>query len=408
MIAPTTRNSRRRFLQFLSQSPLLYGLGGALSLERLAAQELSGQGVMVDRLEDALNVFDLEVVMKSRISPGHWAYMAQGADDLGTIAANRAGFTKIQLRPKRLVDVRNVDMSIELFGQRYSAPLLLCPVGTLQMFHADGEVGAARAAKAKNIAQAISTFTNYSVEDVIEARDAPIWFQLYPPGNWEAAQDMIKRAERAGCAALALTVDIPARNLEPMARFHRDQDPSCMACHGPGTEALHRRPMVDAYEGRLGGTGVVGLTWDYVDRLKDTTSMKVLVKGIVTAEDAQRCIEHGADGIIVSNHGGRADETLRGSIESLPEVIEAVGGRVPVIVDSGFRRGTDIFKALALGADAVGIGRPYLWGLGAYGQPGVERALDILTRELRIVMQQMGATSIAAINRDSLQIGVGY
>jgi 4-hydroxymandelate oxidase len=397
-------HARRNFLRFLLESPLLYGLGGALSLERLFAQELSGQGIMVDAVDRALNVFDLEVVMKSRISPGHWAYMAQGADDLGTIAANRAGFTKIQLRPKRLVDVSNVDMSVELFGQRYAAPLLLCPVGTLNMFHTDGEVGAARAAKAKNVAQAISTFTNYSVEDVIEARGAPIWFQLYPPGNWDVARDMIKRAERAGCAALALTVDIPARNLEPMARFRREEDPTCMGCHGPGTEALHRRPMVDGYEGRVGGTSVAGLTWDYVDRLKDATSMNVLVKGIVTAEDAQRCLEHGADGIIVSNHGGRADETLRGTIESLPEIVQAIGGRVPVIVDSGFRRGTDIFKALALGADAVGIGRPYLWGLGAFGQPGVERAIDILTRELRIVMQQMGAPSLAAISRDSLQL----
>ena len=405
-MADSNHVARRRFLRFLLQSPLLYGMGSVLPLERLLAQELEGRGgVLVDSVDRALNVFDLEVVMKSRLNAGHWAYTAQGADDLGTIAANRAAFGKIQLKPQRLVDVRNVDMSVELFGQRYAAPILLCPVGTLNMYNPEGEVAAARAAKAKNAPQAISTFTNHSVEDVIEARGGPIWFQLYPPGNWEFAREMIKRAERAGCAALVLTVDLPARNLEPMARFRRDTDPVCVACHGPGTEALHRRPMVDVFDrATMGGTGISGLTWDYVNRLKDTTSMNVLVKGIVTAEDAQRCLEHGADGIIVSNHGGRADETLRGSIESLPEVVAAVGGRVPVICDSGFRRGTDIFKALAFGADAVGIGRPYLWGLGAFGQPGVERALDILTRELRIVMQQMGTTSLAAISRNSLQL----
>jgi isopentenyl diphosphate isomerase/L-lactate dehydrogenase-like FMN-dependent dehydrogenase len=149
--------------------------------------------------------------------------------------------------------------------------------------------------------------------------------------------------------------------------------------------------------------GIAGMTWDYVDKLKSATSMKVLVKGIVTAEDAALCVRHGADGVIVSNHGGRADETLRGTIESLPEVLDAVQGKVPVIVDSGFRRGTDIFKALALGAHAVGVGRPYLWGLGAFGQPGVEKVLDILMRELKIVMQQMGTTSIANIARSSLQ-----
>jgi isopentenyl diphosphate isomerase/L-lactate dehydrogenase-like FMN-dependent dehydrogenase len=150
--------------------------------------------------------------------------------------------------------------------------------------------------------------------------------------------------------------------------------------------------------------GITGFTWDYVKRLKDSTSMKVLVKGILTGDDAELSLSHGADGVIVSNHGGRSDESLLGTIEALPEVVAAVRGRAPVIIDSGFRRGTDIFKALALGADAVGIGRPYIWGLGAFGQAGVERVLDILVRELRIVMQQMGATSIDAISRDSLRM----
>jgi len=216
---------------------------------------------------------------------------------------------------------------------------------------------------------------------------------------------MIKRAERAGCAALALTVDLPARNLEPIARYDRDHTPLCMACHDPDADATWRaKHMFDGVDLKSMRMGVAGLTWDYVGKLKNATSMKVLVKGIVTREDAARCLEHGADGIVVSNHGGRADETLRGSIESLPEVLDAVRGRVPVIVDSGFRRGTDIFKALALGADAVGVGRPYVWGLGAFGQAGVEKVIDILTRELRIVMQQMGATSIDAISRSSLQM----
>jgi isopentenyl diphosphate isomerase/L-lactate dehydrogenase-like FMN-dependent dehydrogenase len=145
-------------------------------------------------------------------------------------------------------------------------------------------------------------------------------------------------------------------------------------------------------------------SWDYIERLKGATKMKVLLKGIQTREDAARCLEHGADGIVVSNHGGRADETLRGAIDCLPEVVEAVGGRVPVFVDGGCRRGTDVFKALALGASAVGIGRPYIWGLGSFGQPGVERVLDILNRELRIVMTQMGAATIADISRSSLEL----
>src|SRR5690606_23859444 len=187
-----------------------------------------------------------------------------------------------------------------------------------------------------------------------------------------------------------------ARNLEQIARFRRDENPACGGCHAPGPAGAWAAKAMFAGEDLTGmQMGIGGLTWDYVDRLRDATSMKILVKGIVTAEDAERCIERGADGIIVSNHGGRADVTGRSSIESLQEVLGAVRGRVPVLVDSGFRRGTDVFKALALGAAAVCIGRPYLWGLGAFGQEGVERVLELLARELRIVMMQMGTPTLA-------------
>jgi isopentenyl diphosphate isomerase/L-lactate dehydrogenase-like FMN-dependent dehydrogenase len=170
------------------------------------------------------------------------------------------------------------------------------------------------------------------------------------------------------------------------------------------TNAFEMRHMFDGIDMTKVRMGLAGQSWDYVDRLKRATKMKVMLKGIQTREDAARCLEHGADGIVVSNHGGRADETNRGTIECLPEVVEAVRGRVPVFVDGGIRRGTDIFKALALGAAAVGIGRPYIWGLGAFGQPGVERVLDILSRELRIVMTQMGAANVAEISRSSLEL----
>jgi 4-hydroxymandelate oxidase len=403
-------DARRKLLRFLLQSPLLYGAVGLTAARNLAAQDdavLDGAldwKELIDTPDDAVNVWDFEPVMRNAVGPGHYAYAAQGSDDFGTIAANRRGFDEIQLRPRRLTGATDVDLSVELFGQRYASPILLCPVGAQQMFHPEGEVAVARAAKTKNALQVLSTVTNFSVEDVAAARAAPGWFQLYPTSSWDITRGMVKRAERAGCTALALTVDIPARNLEPIERFNRDDDPRCQACHSAGGSVWRLRHMFDDVDmtGTTMGTG--GLTWDYVDRLKDATTMQVLVKGIVTAEDAALCLEHGADGIVVSNHGGRSDESLRGAIESLPEVLDAVRGRVPVIVDGGFRRGTDIFKALALGADAVGIGRPYIWGLGAFGQPGVERVLDILTRELRIVMTQMGAASIDAISRSSLEV----
>jgi isopentenyl diphosphate isomerase/L-lactate dehydrogenase-like FMN-dependent dehydrogenase len=352
-----------------------------------------------------LNVWDFEAALRTRLNPGHYAYMAQGSDDLGTIAANRAGFQKIALRPQRLVDVGTVDLSVEVFGQRLASPIFLCPVGAQLMFHPEGEVAVARAAKTKNALQVLSTVTNYSVEDVAAARGGPGWMQLYSTSDWPSTQRMVKRAEDSGCTALAWTVDIPVRNLEPVSRYDRDNDPLCQACHaGMPADPFKMRHMFDGVDMSKVRMGLAGLTWDYVERLKGATKMKVLLKGIQTREDAARCLQHGADGIVVSNHGGRADETNRGTIDCLPEVVEAVGGRIPVFVDSGFRRGTDIFKALALGATAVGVGRPYIWGLGSFGQPGVERVLDILNRELRIVMTQMGAAKIADISRGSLEL----
>jgi isopentenyl diphosphate isomerase/L-lactate dehydrogenase-like FMN-dependent dehydrogenase len=397
----SVQRSRRELLRFIAGSPLVHGLGTLTPLARAFAQE----AFPIETLDQVINVFDMHTVARARMQPGHYWYMAQAADDQGMLAANREGFAKIKLRPRRLIDTTNVDTSVEIFGQRYDIPIFAAPCGAQGAFHSDGEVAVARAAKTHNTLQILSTVTNFSVEDVTAARGAPIWFQLYPTSDWELTRAMIKRVEAAGCKALALTVDIPARNLEPIARFRRDDNEVCQACHEPGLAGAYRaKPMFDGANIEGMRMGIAGLTWEYVERLKETTSMQVLVKGIVTGEDAARCLRHGADGIIVSNHGGRAEDSGRGSIECLPEVLAAVRSRVPVVVDSGFRRGTDVFKALALGAAGVCVGRPYLWGLGAFGEQGVDRVFDILTRELRIVMQQMGTENIRAITRGSLLI----
>jgi isopentenyl diphosphate isomerase/L-lactate dehydrogenase-like FMN-dependent dehydrogenase len=402
--------SRREFLRFLAESPLAYGVGASLLGGLAHAQNdsvLSGSlafdGVITSP-DQAINVWDFETAIRARINPGHFAYMAQGSDDFGTIAANRGGFSKIGLRPKRLIDTGNPDLSVEVFGQRLSSPIFLCPVGAQKMFNIEGEVAVARAAKTHNSLQVLSTVANYSVEDVAAERGAPGWLQLYSVSDWPTTERMVKRAEQAGCTAVAWTVDIPARNLEPLGRFDRRTDPGCQSCHANMPGGFAMRPMFDGVDMTNIRMGLAGRTWDDVARLKKATSMKVMLKGIQTREDAAKCLEYGADGIVVSNHGGRADETLRGTIECLPEVIEAVRGRIPVFVDGGIRRGTDVFKALALGAKAVGIGRPYIWGLGAFGQPGVERVIDLLHRELRIVMQQMGTAKIADITRSSLHL----
>src|SRR5687768_6432137 len=245
-------NSRRAFLRFLAQSPLLYGLGGSLGATAARAQDdsvLSGSlafdGVITDPA-DAVNVWDFEAALRARLNAGHFAYMAQGSDDLGTIAANRAGFTKVGLRPQRLVDIASVDLSVDVFGQRLSSPIFLCPVGAQLMFHPEGEVAVARAAKAKNALQVLSTVTHYSVEDVAAARGGPGWFQLYTTSDWPSTRRMLERAEAAGCTAVAWTVDIPVRNLEAVGRFDRDNDPLCQACHaGMPANAFEMRHMFD-------------------------------------------------------------------------------------------------------------------------------------------------------------------
>jgi isopentenyl diphosphate isomerase/L-lactate dehydrogenase-like FMN-dependent dehydrogenase len=236
---------------------------------------------------------------------------------------------------------------------------------------------------------------------VIQARGASIWFQLYASYDWETSRALVKRAERAGCTAVALTVDLQGgSNRETVKRFAMMDERECSVCHPEEQgEFLRSRPMYAGLEVPESSSYQESLTWEFVQRLKDLTTMKVLVKGIVTAEDTLLAIENGIDGVIVSNHGGRAENSTRGTIECLPEVVEAAASRIAVLVDGGFRRGTDIFKALALGADAVAVGRPYLWGLATFGEKGVGSVLDLLQRELVMVMKQMGTTSLAQIDR---------
>jgi isopentenyl diphosphate isomerase/L-lactate dehydrogenase-like FMN-dependent dehydrogenase len=213
---------------------------------------------------------------------------------------------------------------------------------------------------------------------------------------------MVKRAEAAGCPVLVLTVDqIAGRNTETLRKFERQDTRQCSVCHDRSSLATgtQRKPMWQGFDLKGIRSQPPNVTWDYVKRLRDATTMKLVIKGIVTREDAELAVTHGADAVVCSNHGGRAEETGRSSIETLPEVLQGAGGRIPVLVDGGFRRGTDVFKALALGASAVCIGRPYLWGLGAFGQEGVEAVLDILTRELQIIMRYAGTTSVAKITR---------
>ena len=328
--------------------------------------------------------------------------MTSGVDDDSTIRANREGFKHVQLRPRRLFDATKVDMRADLWGTTYDSPIFLCPTGGERSFNPDGELSVARAAKARGTLQVLSSSASTGVEDVNRALGRPVWYQLYAPSSFAVTEKLVRRVEAAGCPVIALTVDnSTGRNSLTYKRLRPKDLSQCAACHEgePGTSIKEKR-MYDGIDMTGVSTQNPAMDWAFVDRLRKVVSVKFVLKGIDTREDARLAREHGFDGIWVSNHGGRATETLRATIEALPEVVAETGNRIPVFVDGGFRRGTDVFKALALGARAVGIGRPFLWGLGAFGQAGVERVLEILQGELKLVMGNCGTQTVAKITRE--------
>ena len=389
---------RREFLKFLAGSPCVAAF--AAGAKAFAWQPAQTAYVISDPKE-ALNVFEFEEAARRKVQPAHWAYMISGVDDDATLHANREGFKHVELRPRRLEDATKVDMGVELFGRTYDSPVFVCPTGGQRSYHPEGELAVARAAKVRNSLMILSTATSTGVEDVASALGRPPWYQLYAPTSWEACEKILRRVEAAGCPVVALTVDnTTGRNSETFKRLRREIKTQCTACHGPEGPTAKERKMYDGIDLTGIATQNPSMTWDFVDKLRKATNMKLIIKGIDTHEDARLCLEHGIDGILVSNHGGRSTETGRATIEALPEVVAEVGGRIPVMVDGGFRRGTDVFKALALGARAVGIGRPYLWGLGAFGQPGVDRVLEIMNAELKLCMGNCGTHTVGQITRD--------
>jgi 4-hydroxymandelate oxidase len=390
---------RREFLRFLAGSPLA---AHAFSQTAFAQGTPAGDPhFAIAAAKDALSVMDFEALARQALPPAHWGYMASGVDDNATLNANIRAYSHIELRPRRLVDVTKIDSSIELFGMKYDSPIFLCPVGGHRMFHPDGELATARAAKAKNTLQILSTQTSIAVEEVAKARGTAPWYQLYMPTKWEDAEKLVKRVQDAGCPAIAWTIDnLAGRNLETAERFRRTDTRECMSCHSTPNGGRANPAMFTGLSGP--GINPLTATWELFDKLRKVTKVKLLLKGVETSEDAKIALEHGVDGLIVSNHGGRATEDLRPTIETLPEVIEAVGNQIPILVDGGVRRGSDAFKALAMGARAVGIGRPYVWGLAAFGQDGVERVLDILRAELQRTMRQCGTPAVAQIKRSSV------
>jgi (S)-2-hydroxy-acid oxidase len=421
-LLPQQAMARRHLLRFLASSPLLTTVSAGTIVNLLASgsHEALAQsydvlranpgtiGDVISEPNQALNVFDFEPAAKKALedAPAHFGYLQSGVDGDLTLKANRDGFDKFHIRVRRLVDARKIDTSVNIFGEKWASPIALAPVSSQAAFHPDAELAVARAARVRGHQMILSTVGNSAVADVAKEHGSPVWYMLYPTDDWNVTQALVKKAEAAGSPAIVLTVDRQGgRNTETLFRARRMDTRDCTGCHQPGAFAneVSRKPMFDdidvSHVNNLYGTG---MTWDFVKRLRDTTKAKLVLKGIVTGEDAKKSLQYGIDGLIVSNHGGRAEESFQSTIEVLPEIVKSVQGKVPVLVDGGFRRGTDVLKGLALGATAVCIGRPYCWGLAAFGQPGVEAVLTIMQREFETIMRQAGATTLAQINKDNV------
>src|SRR6185436_18841527 len=301
-------------------------------------------------------------------------YIAGGVDDEWSLRRNREGFQHITLRPRMLVDVSKLDLSLELFGSRIEMPILIAPTAGHQQAHPEGEVATVKGAGAAKTIMVVSSNSSYPIDKIGAAATGPFWFQLYAEPDKDGARERVERAVAAGAKAICWTVDGAFNS-------HRERllRGRLMGGVPPGVAAPgRRRAAVPPSPYKLQQLFLAGLTWPFLQDLKSWAKVPVLIKGILTAEDARLAVENGAAGIVVSNHGARYLDTAPSTIEVLPDIVDAVQGKIPILIDGGFRRGTDVLKALAIGAKAVLVGRPPLYGLGAFGQAGVQRVMEML------------------------------
>lgn len=351
--------------------------------------------------KEPVNVSDFEAIARKKMTASAYDYYAGGAEDEVTLAANRDAFRRIALRPRVLTGTSHVATNTHVLGLPLALPVALAPTAFNKLGHQSGEAAAARAAGRAGTLMCCSTVSSTSIEDVAAAATGPLWFQMYVYRDREVSRDLVRRAEAVGCRALVLTVDTPRlgrRERDMRGGFSLPEDVTVANLERYGTPEALRWAGTTTFTEYVHRLVDDSLTWESFDWLKTVTTLPVLIKGILTAEDAALALAHGADGLVVSNHGGRQLDGVLATIDALPEVVAAAGGRIPVLMDGGIRRGTDVFKALALGAAAVCIGRAYLWGLAADGEAGVSRVLEMLRAELELTMALAGCPTVDAIS----------
>jgi 4-hydroxymandelate oxidase len=354
-------------------------------------------------MQGPINLAEFEALARSVLPKATFEYIAGGSADEVTAGENRRAFDEIDLYPRVLAGVERRDLSVALFGDKSAIPVLVAPMGFHKLAHPDGELATVRGAADAGVIPVVSTMSNVTLEEIRAAAPGPMWFQLYVYKDRGITRSLVQRAEAAGYSAIQVTADLPVlgrREADVRNRFGLPADLRVANLEGAGLSTLAATADdsgVAAYTTRLLDAS---LTWKDVEWLKSITRLPLLVKGVVRADDAVRAVEAGADGVVVSNHGGRQLDTAPATIRALPAVADAVGDRCVVLMDGGIRRGTDVVKAMALGAKAVMVGRPVLWGLAVGGRSGVRQVLELLRSELDNTLALCGCTRAENIPRD--------
>jgi len=372
---------------------LLVGtLAGLIGSPSLLAQTARAQSAGSIPSPTPVNVLEFEPLARQRLSRMAYDYLSQGAADEITLRRNREAFDAIRLKPRVLVDVSRVDTRLDLLGQKLDFPILLAPTGGQRLMHPGAEPETARGAHAAGVTMVVSTGSTTRIEDIARAAPARLWFQLYVNRDRAVTRDLVQRSEAAGSRVLCITVDTPVIPIRDREKRWGMQ--SLYA--GQPTDPANRQSPI--YTHALDPT----VTWETIAWIRSFAKTPIVLKGILAPEDARRAADEGLAGVIVSNHGARNLDTTPATIEALPSVVAAVAGRITILLDGGVRRGTDVLKAIALGARAVLIGRPYLWGLAVEGAAGVQRVVEILRGELEAAMALSGVPRLEQINRQAL------
>jgi 4-hydroxymandelate oxidase len=354
---------------------------------------------------DLINLSDFETQARDKLTQLAYDYYASGAWDEITLRENHSAYDRIKLYPRMLIDVSQRDLTTTILNQKVSMPILIAPTAFHRLAHPEGEIATARAASAAGTIMTLSTLSNSAVEEVAQAANGSLWFQLYVYKDRGATKDLVQRVEATGCKALMLTVDAPLLGRRERDVRNRFQLPPGLSVKNMTAAGMHEVAGDETDSGLAAYVSKLinpGMTRRDVEWLKSITRLPILIKGILRADDALKAIDSGVAGIVISNHGGRQLDTAPATIEALPKIAEAVNDRIEILIDGGIRRGIDVLKAIALGAKAVLIGRPILWGLAVDGEQGVSRVLNLLRAEFDLAMALCGCRSIADISSDLL------